>query len=167
MDTATSSDDWERWLAANAGRFLLYARERTASEADAEDVLQEALVEAWERTPEQRMPDAALVFATIRRRALDLLRARQRRLRREQVASSDYEVAWFYSALEDAETRSMLEHSVRGLPDILREVVTLRIWGGLTFAQIAETMGCPLNTAASRYRSGIEALRQRLKGALT
>ncbi|MFN0126829.1 MAG: RNA polymerase sigma factor [Verrucomicrobiales bacterium] len=164
MDTDHSADAWERWLAAQAGRFLLFARTRTPCEADAEDVLQESLVEAWERTPAGREPDAALVFATIRRRAMDLARGRQRRLLREETASTGTaEVAWFAADLEEAETRALLERAVRSLPEPLREVVTLKTWGGLTFAQIAQTVGCPANTAASRYRYGLEALRQRLK----
>jgi RNA polymerase sigma-70 factor (ECF subfamily) len=165
VDTDPSPDAWERWLAAHAGRFLLFARERTGCLADAEDVLQEALVEAWERTPGGREPDAALVFATIRRRAIDLGRSRTRRARREEIATADEdEASWFASDLENDETRVLLERAVRSLPEPLRETVALKIWGGLTFAQVAAATGCPANTAASRYRYGIEALRQRLKG---
>lgn len=167
MDTAASANAWENWLSAQAGRFLLFARSRTGCPADAEDVLQEALVEAWERTPAGREPDDALVFATIRRRAMDLARGRNRRLQRESIAGAgDGGEAWFASEVEDAETRALLENAVRSLPDPQREVVTLKIWGGLTFAQIANVIGCPANTAASRYRYGIETLRQRLKEVL-
>ena len=35
-----------------------------------------------------------------------------------------------------------------------------RVWGGLTFAEIAETLQIPPNTAASRYRYGIAELRK-------
>ena len=35
--------------------------------------------------------------------------------------------------------------------------------GPLTFEQIAETLGLPPNTAASRYRYGIDKLRERLR----
>jgi len=161
------ADDWEDWLATEAGKFLLFARSRTGCEADAEDVLQESLVEAWQRTPPDRRPDAALVFATIRRRALDLARGRHRRRRREELSEAARDEAiWFESDLEHAETRAQLEQAVRSLPMALREVVALKTWGGLTFAQIAETVGCPPNTAASRYRYGLDSLRQRLKGVL-
>jgi RNA polymerase sigma-70 factor (ECF subfamily) len=167
VDTEDSPDAWERWLAAQAGRFLLFARSRTDCEADAEDVLQESLVEAWERTPAGREPDAALVFATIRRRAIDLARSRTRRVRREELVGAERdEVVWFGRDAEDAETRALLERAVRGLPEPMREVILLKVWGGLTFAQIAQTTGCPANTAASRYRYGLDALRQRLKEVL-
>lgn len=167
VDTDDSADAWELWLTAQAGTFLLFARSRTNCAADAEDVLQESLVEAWERTAPGREPDAALVFATIRRRAIDLARSRSRRLRREEIASAGQDDGmWFTTDAEDAETRAQLEQAVRGLSEPLREVVLLKVWGGLTFAQIAHTLGCPPNTAASRYRYGLEALRQRLKGVL-
>jgi RNA polymerase sigma factor (sigma-70 family) len=165
VDTDLSPDAWECWLAAHAGRFLLFARERTSSMADAEDVLQEALIEAWERTPHGREPDPALVFATIRRRAIDLGRSRTRRVHREELATADEDdFSWFASDLETDETRLLLERAVRSLPEPLRETIVLKIWGGLTFAQVAAATGCPANTAASRYRYGIDALRQRLKG---
>ena len=47
-----------------------------------------------------------------------------------------------------------------------REVVTLKVWGGLTFAEIATTLGIPANTASSRYRYGIEELRRLTKEVL-
>lgn len=167
VETDDAAQAWDRWLAAQAGRFLLFARSRTDCGADAEDVLQEALVEAWERTPPGRAPDAALVFATIRRRAIDLARSRSRRVRREEIAGASQEdTVWFGGGAEDADTRALLERAVRGLPEPLREVILLKVWGGLTFAQIAQTTGCPANTAASRYRYGIDALRQRLKEVL-
>lgn len=166
MDTDSSSDAWERWLSSQAGKFLLFARSRTPCLADAEDVLQEALVESWERTPVGREPDDALVFATIRRRAMDQARGRNRRIKRENCVAEEGDDVWFTSEVEDAETRALLEKAVRELPDSQREVVTLKIWGGLTFVEIAEIAGCPANTAASRYRYGIETLRSRLKEVL-
>ncbi len=39
----------------------------------------------------------------------------------------------------------------------------LKLWEGATFAQIAETLGIPANTAASRYRYAIDKLRERLR----
>jgi RNA polymerase sigma-70 factor (ECF subfamily) len=44
--------------------------------------------------------------------------------------------------------------------DIYREVVILKVWGELTFAEIAEALDIPANTAASRYRYGLEELRK-------
>jgi RNA polymerase sigma-70 factor, ECF subfamily len=42
-------------------------------------------------------------------------------------------------------------------------VVHLKLWEELTFEAIAEALGIPANTAASRYRYGIDKLRARLR----
>ena len=44
-----------------------------------------------------------------------------------------------------------------------RAVVHLKLWSGLTFDAIAEMLEIPLNTAASRYRYGLDKLRERLR----
>ena len=49
------------------------------------------------------------------------------------------------------------------LPADQRAVVHLKLWAGLTFDEIAGTLGIPPNTAASRYRYGIDKLRTRLR----
>ena len=158
MDTFPTPSAWHDWLREHARRFLLYARQQTRSEADAEDVLQEALVESWLRGGGAEPPDAALVFATIRRRAIDAVRRLERRERRELAAAPDE--AWF---VPDEADDDELERAVKNLPEIYREVVTLKVWGELTFQQIADTVGIPLNTAASRYRYALDHLRTALK----
>jgi RNA polymerase sigma-70 factor (ECF subfamily) len=49
------------------------------------------------------------------------------------------------------------------LPPDQREVLTLKIDGGLTFAEVAAVLGIRPNTAASRYRYALEKLRALLK----
>jgi RNA polymerase sigma-70 factor (ECF subfamily) len=154
-----SSDDWCEFLDAHAAKLLLYARQQTRTEADAEDVLQEALVESWQ-TANGCAPPLPLVFATIRRRAIDGARSAERRTRREQTQQPE---PWFAPEIEPRETRRLLEDAVMKLTPIHREVVTLKVWGGLTFQEIADALAVPLNTAASRYRSALEQLRGELK----
>jgi RNA polymerase sigma-70 factor, ECF subfamily len=163
VQCSPTPDEWRGWLRENGRRYLLYARQQTRAEADAEDVLQEALVEAWQRAG--GMPEDALVFATIRRRAIDLARSADRRAAREE--NQEPETSWFAPEVESRETQRLLEKAVNGLPENYREVVSLKLWGGLTFQQIAEVIGVPLNTAASRYRYALEELRQTLKGVLS
>ena len=157
---------WRHWLEARGRSFLLLARDQTRCEADAHDVLQDSLVESWQRNDTANPPPDALVFATIRRRAIDLSRRLDRRARRESDAA---ELAWFclagegpfpsegVPALDDE-----LSRAVKALPAIYREVIVLKVWSGLTFQQIAETLAIPLNTAASRYRYALEHLRDAL-----
>lgn len=62
----------------------------------------------------------------------------------------------------DAETAEQLERGLASLPVEQREVISLKIDGGLTFAEIAAVLGIRLKTAASRYRYALEKLRTAL-----
>jgi RNA polymerase sigma-70 factor (ECF subfamily) len=104
-------------------------------------------------------PAPALVFATIRRRAIDLARREDARSRREQ-AHFELDARWFNGDGDGPEMDVELERAVKLLPDIYQEVVVLKVWGGLTFQEVAEQIGVPMNTAASRYRYGVERLRE-------
>jgi RNA polymerase sigma-70 factor, ECF subfamily len=162
MAKEPTPDEWRSWLRDNGPRFLLFARQQTRTDSDAEDILQDALVESWQRAG--RMPDDALVFATIRRRAIDLARSADRRAVREE--NSGPSEPWFAPDVEQRETQRLMEEAVKQITPIYRDVVVLKMWGGLTFQQIADTLGVPMNTAASRYRYAIEELRETLKGVL-
>lgn len=166
MCTVPSAEQWRPWLDEHAGRLLLFARQQCRCAADAEDVLQEALVEAWQRVGSGGLPPLPLVFATIRRRAIDLSRRTDSRQRREDAVSRGDD-SWFDANVGDAETARLLEEGVKALPMKYGEVVTLRIWGELTFGEIAAALKIPLFTAASRYRIGIVRLRKRLKGVMS
>lgn len=161
MLAGKDKNDWNDWLAKEAARFLIFAKQQTRCRQDAEDVLQEALVETWQRAGGR--PENALVFATIRRRAIDLARRNQRRSQREQHHDSE---PFFIHPGHDRDTTALLEQAVSRLPAAQREVVTLKIWGELTFVEIAATLEIPQGTAASRYRLALEALRETLSSAL-
>lgn len=159
MEAYPSPEEWRAWLDEHAGRLLLFARQQTRCAADAEDVLQESVVESWNRTGGGSPPPLPLVFATIRRRAIDLARRDEGRRRREAVSQPGDEL-WFDTSREQAETRDAVEAAVKQLSPIHREVVTLKIWGELTFAEIAQVLEIPANTAASRYRYALDELRK-------
>ncbi|MBG85325.1 MAG: RNA polymerase subunit sigma-24 [Verrucomicrobiales bacterium] len=154
---------WHEWLEANLDRFLLFARQQTRSESDAEDVLQESLIESWKRAGESA-PKSVAVFATIRRRAIDLGRSTTRRTQRELATGP--EARWFEPRFEQREETRLLENAIHELPAQYGEVLTLKNWGGLTFREISETLDIPLNTAASRHRYALDELRKALKGVL-
>jgi RNA polymerase sigma-70 factor, ECF subfamily len=59
--------------------------------------------------------------------------------------------------------RAELYAALGELPPDQRAVVHLKLWEGLTFEQIASALDIPLNTAASRYRYGLDKLRGRLR----
>ncbi len=167
MDEWPAQAEWRRWLDDHAPRFLLYARQKTRSEADAQDLVQEAVVEALHRGNDQAPPPVSLVYATLHRRAIDLGRSEERRAAREQAAIEPAPMAWFDTVIEDRERATLVQNALTRLPEMYREVVTLKIWGELTFAQIAEALSIPANTAASRYRYGLEELRKLMRQVLT
>ena len=108
----------------------------------------------------------ALVFATIHRRAIDLARRQDRRANREIAALGLFQEAWFDSSVEDRELQQLIQGAMSRMSEDFREVVTLKVWGGLTFSEIAVALGIPANTASSRYRYGIAELRRLTKEVL-
>src|SRR5262249_37454581 len=118
MDESPTPDMWRRWLDNHAARLLLFARQQTRTEADAQDLVQEALIEAGQRQGNGLPPDAALVFATIRRRAIDWARSDQRRMAREQAAYEPTPLGWFDHSVEDREMAQLIQSAMTRLPDI-------------------------------------------------
>ena len=159
----SDGNTWTQWLREFGPRLMLYARPQTRSEADAEDVLQNALLKTWKShgsLPEKEL--LGLVYTNIRRCAIDHARSQDRRLQREErvILDAGPPVAWF-ELPDDDETRA-LQVALAAISPKFREVITLKMWGELTFAQIGETLQISQNTAASRYRYGLEALRSQL-----
>jgi len=128
----------------------------------AEDAVQELfvnLVRFRDRLPQVQDLQAYL-FSCLRNVVIQR-RARQGRershLARLALAATDTYVP---PPAPDADLAAMLAT----LPPEQREVVTLKIDGDLTFAQIAAVLNISLNTAASRYRYALEKLRHTLEG---
>ncbi len=160
-DNERSADsEWYAWLERYATRFLLFARYHARREADAQDLVQEAVVEAWGRQHGGPPPPPALVYSTIRRRAIDQARKDDSRAIRETRAAREAPELWFDSGLEERERDLLLQDAMSKIVEIYRDVVILKVWGELTFAEIAEALEIPVNTAASRYRYGLAELRR-------
>lgn len=154
------SSGWDEWLARHAPKLLLFARQQARCEADAHELVQDAVVEAWRRQADGVPPAPGPVFGLIHRRAIDLARRNNRRVNREKIALGTAPPEWFAPEIEDRERAKLLQDALSQLPAAQREVVTLKIWGELTFAEIAEALAIPPNTAASRYRYALEELRK-------
>jgi RNA polymerase sigma-70 factor (ECF subfamily) len=158
---------WKEWLAENGPRLLLFARSWSQSKQDAEDLVQDAVVRMWHHQAERGAvpPDLPLVFSTIRFCGLSHHRSEGRRRKREEsiVYLNDFQDVWFDTVLEEDEEAATLRDAVKNLSPKLREVVTMKFWGGLTFQQISEVLAISPNTAASRYRYAMEQLAQALR----
>jgi len=173
---ATPSE-WREWLEMHGPKMLLFARQQTRSHEDAEDVLQDALVKLVEKIRNDEFIGGSAawqpyLYTTIRRLSIDLGRRDDRRRRREDTvglqAGEERQQAfhpWFESESSDDEVRSQLEEKLKELPEKFSEVIVMKIWGERTFAEIGEILDISPNTAASRYRYGLEALKRSLRGA--
>ncbi|QJE98791.1 RNA polymerase sigma factor [Luteolibacter luteus] len=172
-----STQAWQEWLAENGPRLILFARQQTRSSEDAEDIVQDALVKLVEKLDANEFVGGQeawipYLFTAIRRLAIDLGRRDDRRKRREDFVSEEVESdqkdalhPWFESESSDDETRQLLEAGLKELPPKFAEVVIMKIWGERTFAEIGEALEISQNTAASRYRYGLEALKKKLSSA--
>ena len=158
-DDQTAS--WLSELIAQHGRALvLYARQWCECP---EDVVQDALLEliVQRRRPERV---SAWLFRVVRNSAISAGRSARRRSQREQRSAVGE--AWFenFGATIDAVAAS--EALVTLSPE-LREVVVARIWGDLTFNEIAEVSGTSTSTAQRRYEQGLRELQALLEKPCT
>jgi RNA polymerase sigma-70 factor (ECF subfamily) len=158
---AGGSEQWTVWLDEHGAALVLLARQWVASHADAEDVVQEAFVRFW-RCRQRAADPAAYLYACVKHCALDWQRGRQRQSRREEAAARPESDTWFAGPLEQEERRAAIAAALGQLPENQREVLVMKIWGGLSFPQIAAALRISANTAASRYRYALARLRGQL-----
>jgi RNA polymerase sigma factor (sigma-70 family) len=149
-----------RTVTERAAALVLYARQWLDG-TSAEDAVQEALV-ALLTLRESPCQPMAWMYRAVRNAAIDAARAAQRRRRHERRVGQA-RVGWFVpqsDALLDAQTA---EQSLRQLNHEHREVVVLRIWGDLTFAEIATVLQLSVSTAYDRYQAALRELRKALE----
>lgn len=163
----THAKAWKSWLKEHGSKLYAYARQRANGREDAEDMIQDALIRLWGYQEERghEPPDLPLAYSVLKFISMDHGKKLGRKQRKEQaiIYLHDSDDHWLDTSLEEDEEAMLLRQAVDSLGEKLREVVTLKIWGGLTFAQIAETLAISNNTAASRYRYALEHLERKLE----
>ena len=144
-------------------RYLLF---KLGSAEDAEDALQEAFVRfarydlRWRFVRDPR----AFVFRVARNEANRCLRRRLGRREGERMIEAGARTAFMPAFIKPEEpSLSPLLQQAEGLPAEQKEAVFLKVFYGLTFKEIGLVCGITTNTAASRYRYGIEKLREALE----
>jgi RNA polymerase sigma-70 factor (ECF subfamily) len=161
MQNLASHEDWKSCFSEVAPGLVLFARQWVQSAADAEDIVQEAFIKFWRRN--HKIENRALLYAAVRSIALDFIRRDRRRALREASAVGDTnEFIEPQFEFED-DTQRALAEAIDVLPREQREVLVMKIWNELTFAEIAGALGISQNTAASRYRYALAALRNMLQ----
>src|SRR5437870_9100282 len=158
MEDVVTHEDWKVCFAQLGPGLVLFARQFVRSVADAEDIVQDAFVRFWRK--EHSIENRALLFATVRSVALDLLRRDARRARREANAALELEQSAQPKFDFDDSSQQELAAAVDRLPAEQREVLVMKIWNELTFAEIGQVLAISQNTAASRYRYALAALKK-------
>lgn len=148
----------ERLYDARAAGLLLYGRALGLSHGEAEDVLHETFA-ALMRRPEPPLKPEHYCVRSFRNRALNHRRNLWRRLARELESRR-----WFERAEDETPRERAAMRCLAGLPVEQREVIVLKIWHEYTFEEIGELLNLSPNTAAGRYRYGLQKMRACLKG---
>ncbi|MFK7768697.1 MAG: RNA polymerase sigma factor [Mariniblastus sp.] len=143
-----------------SGSLALYASQWAKSP---DDCVQEAFVELAGQKISPENPTAWL-FKVVRNRAINELRSRQRRDRREQtVARPDMQDDDPSSRMLIQDEQKKMMGILKGLPDEERELIVLRIWSGLTWGEIAELTVSSSSSAQRRYVAALEKMKIRLE----
>ncbi|MDQ7779899.1 MAG: sigma-70 family RNA polymerase sigma factor [Planctomycetota bacterium] len=157
---ASGNPTLERLFELHARELMGYLRALVRHEASAEDILQEVFTELARRVDSLGGVAnlRAYLFAMARNEAMDFL-ARRRREDRFDLPPVIPLIEPEPDAAERAEEIGRLDAALRSLPGEQREAVFLKCVEEFTFEEIGEMTGVSINTAASRYRYGIQSLR--------
>lgn len=163
MNPAQLARLYDQHAAALYGFLLSF----TGCEADARDLLQEVFVNLATRPGAmgRARNERAFLLQSCYRLGVDWSRRRNVRARHEDGFAAQPGAALFAPA-DDPDAgafREALGAALLDLPPDQRAVVSLKLWQGLTFQEIAAALDVSPNTAASRYRYAMDKLRERLR----
>ncbi len=159
-------NDIERLYDEHAQPLFAFLLNFTRDEADTRDLLQEIFVKLA-REPKLLAgirEERAFLVRLAHNAAIDLMRRRGARDRTKENFAAE-KISPFAQANDPDEEifRAELSEALGELPEDQRAVVHLKLWSELTFDAIAAALDISPNTAASRYRYGLDKLRARLR----
>ncbi len=142
---------------------------------DVDDVAQEAFIKAYRALPRFRGESAfyTWLYRIAVNTAKNHLASRSRRPPSVDIDADDADLGNIAEALKDEddpegalrqdELREAVAAAITALPGDLRSALTLREFDGLSYAEIAEIMDCPVGTVRSRIFRAREAVDQRIR----
>ena len=158
--------DFERIYDEHAQALFAFLLNFTRDENDTRDLLQEIFTRLAREPGLLRgaREERAFLMRLAHNTAVDLMRRRGARQKYHDRFAEE-ELNFFATAGHPDESafRESLSRALAELPPEQRSVVHLKLWENLTFEQIAEVLEISPNTAASRYRYGLDKLRDRLR----
>jgi RNA polymerase sigma-70 factor, ECF subfamily len=161
-----AESDLERLYDAHAQALYAFLLNFTRDEDVTRDLLQDMFVRLA-RQPQLLQGvrhERSFLIRLAHNAAIDLIRRRGTREVYHEKFGREPHPPFAPSADPDEHSfRERLSEALGDLPPEQRAVVHLKLWEELTFGQIAEALGISPNTAASRYRYGLDKLRERLR----
>jgi RNA polymerase sigma-70 factor (ECF subfamily) len=159
-----SPSEFAALVQAYAERLVRYALRQLGNRQDAEDVVQDVFVRALADRSRRAEVSAVgpYLYRCVANACVDLLRKRSSAaVFREEVEAAELlggppgpaEIAQAAEGLRRAEAL------LGRLPKEQAQAIRLRVFDGLRLGEIAEVVGCPVNTVCSRLRYGFEKLR--------
>ena len=149
------------WVREHGRQLVLYARQWVGQHADAEDIVQEAFVRFWPHRDRAQQPIAYL-YRCVRNVAMNWQRDTGRRQAHEAGMFREIEAADETDRVEQVERQETIDRALSELPQEHREIVVMKIWAGLDFRAIGETMNLPHSTVYLRYQQAMGMLESRL-----
>jgi RNA polymerase sigma-70 factor, ECF subfamily len=143
-------------------RLVRFAAALTRRQHDAEDAVQTALVRL--ATQPRLLASATCPWAYLLRMVRNevLVTVRRQQRCRPNGSLADLVTQCRVDEAEREESQRAVWRALRTLPPEQAEVVVLKIWEAMTFAQIAEILDASPNTVASRYQYAMSKLTKRL-----
>ena len=138
-------------------RIFGYVKGRVRSEADALDVAQDVFVDLWEALPRFQYASDTAFYAfifTITKRRL----SRYYRANRPTVSLDEEAIPSHLLAISPDIEDTNLQEIVQTLPEGYRDVLMLRYWSGLPFAEIADMLGTTETNVKVRHHRAIKKL---------
>jgi len=164
---AKAADDLAALFQQYRIRIFHFALQMLGNTEDAMDVTQDAFLRLhrhWHRRDANRSA-VAWLYAIARNLAIDVIRARRvRKPAAVEEADAEPSPAPGPEVLAGrSELRERIWAALAELPPALREVVVLRDLHGLSYAELAQTLGVPATTVTSRLHDARERLRKKLE----
>jgi RNA polymerase sigma-70 factor, ECF subfamily len=157
--------EFERLVEFFQHRLVQYAFRRLGNRQDAEDVAQEVFVRAFKNPmPKKRVRHvSSYLYRMAANACTDFLRRRKHAWREVSIEETNERIVDVRTSPSEeaaaAEEIDRIEKLMDRLPHRQAEVVRLRVYDELTFAEIAEVVGSSVPTVKSRFRYGLERLR--------
>ena len=139
-----------------AAHLILYARALGLSHGEAEDVVQETFLALLQLASPPAKARHYCVRA-FRNRVLNHRRTLWRRLTREWES-----LRWFEKNPDETPEEQSAMRALAELPVEQREAIVLKLWHGCTFEEIGALLDISPNTAAGRYRYGLQKIKNKV-----